>query len=439
MVSVENLLPHQRRLVEEYRSGFAPRMVALDAPTGTGKSVALAVIAAERAAEGGLVMVVAQPVLVQQWAARIRDAGVTPGAVYASPADFRLAMDTDTVPWPDSGVVIIGYSVARAPLAARLLLAVSPSLLVVDDVAVSADSELGRSLRALADRAAQVIFTRPRPNAWFPPHETIRWTYPLSDSMGQWLAPHLEVRVHDYEGDQAEAEAVRQASEMLYQADYPLRNALFTRPAFQSALLSLARRLEVSEQLPLLEEDLAEFEVERAWSPSLDRRSTDAIWDLLDRFDNLPPDRRLLATMEEMKSAHKQGRAVLIVTSLVREVDYVVAAIDSPEIPIMTVTARTPLDQRLTASGKLRAGSALVVTSLFFSAMQNPLPDGTRSIWFTPPRSQRELRNRLGTGISNNKLEVVLPRAIPPVTPADELVESLTDVLQDPWRDHEDQ
>lgn len=75
--------------------------------------------------------------------------------------------------------------------------------------------------------------------------------------------------------------------------------------------------------------------------------------------------------MEEIESAHNQGRAVLIVTSLAREVDYVVAAIDSSEIPNMTVTGRTPLDQRLAASEKLRAGSALVVTAAFFAAMQN--------------------------------------------------------------------
>jgi hypothetical protein len=140
-----------------------------------------------------------------------------------------------------------------------------------------------------------------------------------------------------------------------------------------------------------------------------------------------------------MKSAYEQGRAVLIVTSLVREVDYLAAAIESPEIPVITVTGRTPFDQRLAASAEVRAGSALVVTSLFFATIQNPLPDGTRSIWFTPPRSQGELRHRLGTGISNNNLEVVLLKAIPPVTPADELIDSLTEVLQDPWRDYEDQ
>lgn len=437
MISAENLLPHQHALVDDYRSGFAPRVLELDGPPGTGKSVALAVIAAERATAGGLVMVVTQPVLAQQWAHLVTDAGVVPSAVYASPGDFRLAIDTDTAPLPHSGVVIFGYSVTRAPLASRLLLAASPSLLVVDDVVVSASSELGRSLRALADRARQVIFTGARPNAWFPPHETRRWTYPLLDGTGQRLAPHLEVRIRDYEGDQAEAEAVRQAREILHQAQYPLRNTLFTRPAFQSALLSLVRQTGVFEQLPLFEEDTTESEVERAWSPGLDHQATDAVWNLLDRFDNLPSDRRLLATIEEVKSAYKHGRAVLIVTSLAREIDYLVATIDSSEIPIMAVTGRTPIDQRLAAYEKLRAGSVLVVTSLFFTGMQNPLPDKTRSIWYTPPRSQRELRNRMVTGISNNNLEVVLLRAVPPVTPADELVDSLTEVLQDPWRDYE--
>jgi hypothetical protein len=438
MTSIENLYPHQRRLVEEYRSGSAPRVVALDAPPGTGKSVALAVIAAGRAAEGGLVIVVTQPLLVRQWAHHLSDAGVSPSAVYASTADFRLTIDTAAVPWPDSGIIILSPSVVRAPVAAKQLLTVSPSLLIVDDVAVSASSELGRSLISLADRTAQIIFTGARPNAWFPPHETRRWTYPLANSLGQRLAPHLEVRVHNYEGDRAEAEAVRQASEILRQADYPLQNVLYSRPAYQSALLSLMRRLEISERLPLSEEDEAESEVERIWYPGLNRQQSDAVWNLLDRFDNLPSDRRLLATMEEIKSAHDQGRAVLIVTSLAREVDYVVAAIDSSEIPIIAVTGRTSLDQRLAAAEKLHEeGSTLIVTPLFFTAMQNPLPDGTRSIWFTPPRNQQELRHRLGTGISDNYLEVVLLRAIPSVTPADELVDSLTEVLRDPWREYE--
>jgi hypothetical protein len=440
MTSIESLLPHQHRLVEEYRSGLAPRVVALDAPTGTGKSFALAVIAAERASEGGLVMVVTQPVLVPQWARLVADAGVIPSAVYASPADFRLAVDTEAAPWPDSGVVIFGYSVARSPFSAKTLLGAAPSLLVVDDVAVSAGSELGRSLRALADRATQVIFTRAGPNAWFPPHETRRWTYPLSNKQGQPVAPHLQVRVHDYEGDQAEAEIVEQASALLRQVEYPLKGALLTRPAFQSALLSFVQRPKVSEQLPLFEEEGADESVPKHdWSTSLDPEATDTAWNLLDRFDNLGPDRRLLATIQEMKSASERGRTVLIVSSLVQEVDYLAAAIDSPEIPIVTVTGRAPLNQRLAASGKLRAGSVLIVTSLFFSSMQSPLPNGTRTIWFTPPRSQRELRQRLGTGMSNNSLEVVLLRAIPPVSPADELVDSLTEVLQDPWHDYEDQ
>ena len=436
MTAVESLLPHQRALVEEYSSGSPPHVIALDAPPGTGKSRALAVIAAQRAAKGGLVFVVVPPMLVSQLTQQVRDAGGSPAAVYASPSDFRLAFDTGPTPWPESGLVICGSSVIRTPLATKTLLGTSPSLLIVDEVAVSGGSDLGRSLRALANRANQVILTGVRANAWFPAFETRRWTYPLADSQGRRLTPHFSVRVHDYAGDQTEAEVVREAIELLHQADYPLPDLLLTRTAIQFALLRLVRRLEAPEQLPLWEEGQTESEPEPSWSPAFDGRMIETIWKLLDRFDDLAPDRRLLAAMEETRSASAEGRPLIIVTHLAQEVDYIVAAIRSPQVFVSTVTGRTPLEERLAAAEDLREGSVLVVTSVFFAAMQRPLPNGTRSVWFMPPRSQRQIQQRLGLGMSSNGVEIVLLRAIPSVTPADELVDRLERILQNPWQEH---
>jgi hypothetical protein len=436
MTTIESLFPHQRALVEEYRSGSAPRVVALDAPPGTGKSRTLAVIAAERAAEGGLVIVVTPPALVSQWTQVVRDVGAAPVAVYASPADFRLALDSGPAPWPASGIVICGSSVVRTPLATKTLSSASPSLLVVDEVSVSRGSDLGRSLRAVADRAHQVIFTAGRPDAWFPASETRRWTFPLADNQGRRIAPHFSVRVHDYTGDQAEAEVVREAIDLLRQVDYPLPALLLTRTAIQFALLRLVQRLETPEQLSPWEEGKKDSETGRTWSPAIDRPVAEVIWNLLDRFDDLEPDRRLLTALEETRSATDEGRPLVIATGLAQEVDYLVAGISSPRVSISTVTARTPAEERLAATERLRMGNVLVVTDAFFAAMQMPLPDGTRSIWFMPPRSQRQTRQRLGLGMTSNGVEIVLLRAIPSVTPADELVGQIQRTLQNPWQEH---
>ena len=435
MSTFEPLFPHQRALVEEYGSGSAPRVVALDAPVGTGKSRALAVIATQRAAQGGLVIIVVPPPLVRQWAQQVHSIGISPATVYASPSDFRLAFDAGAVPWPAAGIVICGSSVVRTPLAAKTLLDVTPALLVVDEVTVSAGSDLGRSLRALADRAGQVIVTGTRENAWFPAYEVRRWEYPLIDSLGRRVAPRFSARVHDYAGDPVEAGVMREAMGILRRASYPLLGLLLTRTAIQLALLRLAQRLEAPEQLLLLREDLKEPQQEEAWSPALDHGMTEEIWILLDRFDDLPPDQRLIAVMEEAKSARDEGRPVVIVADLAQEVDYIVAAIRSPQLPVSAVTGGTSPGERLAAAEDLREGGVLVVTPVFFADIQRPLPSGTRSVWFTPPHSQHQLQQRLGFGMSSAGIEIVLLKAMPPVTPADELVDQVESMLRDPWQE----
>ena len=75
----------------------------------------------------------------------------------------------------------------------------------------------------------------------------------------------------------------------------------------------------------------------------------------------------------------------------------------------------------------LRIGTVLVVTAAFFTDIQRPLPDGTRNLWFNPPTTPRQAQQRLGLGMSSHGVEIVLFRAVPPVTPADELVETSGD------------
>lgn len=443
MNASRSLYAHQRALVDEYLSGSAPRVVALDAPPGTGKSLALAVIATQRAAEGGLIIVVVHRILVSQWVQQIRNVGGSPAAVYASPSDFRLALDEGSGALPTAGIVVCGSSVARAPLAVKALLESSPSLLIVDDLLVSRSSELGRSLRALADRARQVIFTGffadSQENIWFPPYEKIRWKFPLTDHEGRRITPHVTVRVRDYAGDPVEAEVIREAIDLLRFAGYPRLGVLLTRTAIQFALLRLAQRLEIPEQSLLLRGDLKESEPEQEWTPIVREGMIDETWVLLDRFDDLAPDKRLDAVIAEVRLARDEDRPLVIVANLAQEVDYLVAATRSPEIQVSAVTGGTSSDEILVAAEELRRGNVLVVTSAFFAAIQRPLPNRTRSVWFTPPRSGRQLQQRLGLGISSIGAEIILLKATPPVTPADELVNAAEVMLQNPWREQGDQ
>lgn len=435
MKGSEGLLPHQRALLEVYQSGSAPRFVALDAPPGTGKSRALAAIAAQQAAKGGLVVVVVPSALVSQWAYQVRNVGGVLAAIYAAPSDFRLAFDEGADPFPAGGVVICAASVVGAPLAFKALLDSSASLLVVDEVTVSGSSQLGLSLRALADSASQVIFTGARENAWFPTYEMRRWEYPLADGQGGWITPHFSVRVRVYAGDPDEAEVIREAMDLLRRAGYPLIRLLLTRTATQFALLRLAQRLETPERLLLLREDLKESEPERDWSPVVSQRMIEEMWTLLDRFDDLAPDQRLHAVIKEAESARDEERPLMIVADLAQEVDYLVAAIRSPQIRVSAVTASMSAEESEAAAEDLRSGSVLVVTPVFFGAIQRPLPSRTRNIWFTPPRSQHQLQRRLAFGMSGIGTEVVLLKAMPPVTAADELVDRVEIALQNPWQE----
>ncbi len=93
--------------------------------------------------------------------------------------------------------------------------------------------------------------------------------------------------------------------------------------------------------------------MEQALPETPDREMIEAIWKILDDFDDLPPDGRLLAAVEEARAAFDQGHPVVITTSLVQEVDYLAAAIESHGMPVSTATASMRLDERLSAAKNL--------------------------------------------------------------------------------------
>lgn len=139
--------------------------------------------------------------------------------------------------------------------------------------------------------------------------------------------------------------------------------------------------------------------------------------------------------IEEVRSAFEQGLPVVVSADLVQEVDYLAAAIEAHGLPVSIATASMRSEERLRAAENLRSGAVLLVTSAFFADLQRPLPNGTRSLWFNPPRNRHQVQRRLGLGMRSRDVRIVLFRAVPAVTPADEDVENLVAILQDPWHE----
>jgi hypothetical protein len=344
-----------------------------------------------------------------------------------------MALDRFVFPWPEEGLVVAASSVLRSPLGEKVFEQLRPAMLIVDEIAATASSRLGTALAALADRSRQVIVTTAgRPVAWYPRGETRQWTYPLVDNDGRPFGPRFAVRVHDYVGEPDEAALVTEVVDALRGIGYPFVAALTTRPAIHAALLSVIRRIEAPGQLLLWEEGQAEFDFDTDWKANADRRTLDLLWSLVDAFDELPPDRRLEATLEETSAAFREDRPVLVVTEEVRELEYVIAALESDGRAVASIHAGQREKERRAALGALSDGSVLVATHAALS-YEAGLPYGTRSIWFTPPRGADRARRWLSVGVWSHEVEIVLLRAMPSTTRADDAVESLRSFLENPW------
>jgi superfamily II DNA or RNA helicase len=427
MASISHLMPHQVELIEEYRASSAPRIVVLDAPVGSGKSVTLAAIAASRADLGDLVLMVMPRLLVSQATDLVVGFGEIFPTVYSATADFRLALGEKASPWPDSGVVICSTSVITSPVAIKALRRVSPSLLIVDDVWASRNSNLARSLGALAEQSAKVLITGGDEQYWPISATNRQWAFPLVDSEGHLGRPEFSVRVHDYPGDPAEAKLVLRARALLERFPSRVARQSSTRVAIQNDLLRVVQRLEDPDRLATANR---EERAESARQDVVDRQVIESMWRVLDDFDNLPQDERLIAVVEEARTAFEAMRPVLIVTDLVKEADYIAAAVQTYGLSFDTITMSISREARVSALADMQNGRALIVTAPVLAEAQRPLPDRTRSLWFAAPTNRRQAQRQLGVGISSRDIEVVLFRALPPVTPGDERIGLLAEILR---------
>jgi hypothetical protein len=322
-------------------------------------------------------------------------------------------------------------------LVVKTLSSTTPSLVITDEVAPSAGSQVGRSLRVLVDRSRQAIVTAGGgPNRWHPEGEKRTWTYPLVDTAGRPFGTSFRYRIREFDSDPAEVEVTHAALELLARVAYPSRAAPLTRSAIQAALLGLVQRMEAPEQMPLWDEGQMELDAEQGWSTTADAGIAESAWELLDGLDDLASDGRLTATTHEIESAIAEDRPVVVICERVREVDYVIAAMRSRNVPAEVMTGQTPTQERNLAVARFVAGGVIVATASVLSSMQRPLPHGTRSIWFSPPRTSDEVRQRLSQSIASVSVEIVLLRATPPATPADRLVDQVMVTLADPWGEH---
>jgi hypothetical protein len=189
------------------------------------------------------------------------------------------------------------------------------------------------------------------------------------------------------------------------------------------------QRLEDPDRLPT---SYGEERTEPARQDDADRRAViDSMWRLLDEFDDLPQDGRVIAAIAEIRTAFNEMRPVLIITQLVKEADTIAAAAQEDGLSVSTITMSMSREARVTALADMQVDRALIATAQVLTDAQRRLPDRTRSLWFAPPANRRQAQRQLGVGISSRDIEIVLFKAVPPVTPADESFGRLEEILGD--------
>lgn len=419
------LYPHQQDLVDEFARGANPSAVLLRAPVGVGRSTALAAVALERARAGDLVLLVAPSALIAQWIEQFA-ASLDEPVVIRTPSDVRLLVEEPGWAWPDNGIILMSMSALRAPVVQKVLEPLRPSLAVIDEGRGHLGASISDSLATLAQRADRVLVAGGSDEGqWLDSPEIRSWHGPLRSADGEVLGPAVNARVVDYPSLKKEVDLAHAARRLLARMRAPVSMLGQTRPSMQAAMLTVVRRLESPEQLPLMEEDgQRELPFDAGWYRSVERELVENCWDLLDQLDDLPDDPRLTAVESEVARATSEGRPVMVVAERVAEIEYLAAALDGKVQVILSVTGSTTQPERSDRMRKLVTGAVVIATAAALGGVP-PLPDGTMAILYATPRDDENVRNWLPLSPTAKGIEAVLLKASPSMTPRDDLVEEI--------------
>jgi hypothetical protein len=325
------LTPYQADFFARFVSTFQPGAVCwLAAPTGAGKSFAIANVVSElvRTSRVRRVLHVAPSAsLVEQWGYVFGRFGQNP--VLADDRNFRLLRETygaEPVSWPD-GILVIPARLAERADTLELLTSVPWDLVVFDETATSeTPSALRARLEALPQAPARLLSTR---------------RFGVSEALAVPSALYIDWH-DDVAAYQAEERARTGRSLMVLETREYLRSP--KEQELAASVLVVARALPelIGSQLLLLaSSSVAALEAPAARlvnSPNLSGEGQEAVASLLPLVDGLDEDSRLQCALSLLGGQNEGAGSFMAVFCNYRAtLDYLVAAVEDAGMRIYSV------------------------------------------------------------------------------------------------------
>ncbi|WP_144118304.1 DEAD/DEAH box helicase family protein [Catellatospora sichuanensis] len=332
------------------------------------------------AAADGLVLVTAPTLtMVNQWAQRLREAGVPEVRVITSDVAQELADSSSAR--PSTGVLLATDARAQHGPVRKVLESITFALCVFDSMLLVGNDSLPRIFQVASGSARTIVVANlwSRGNPRWPSDATVI-EMSLDELAGTRQA---EIKTYHVLLDAAEQSVLGDAARLL---DNPDR--MRSRAAMHSSLVRLARE--------------AEGEQEATYA-------ADDIWGVVDKLEALGPDARLAALTATVRSLRDAGPVLIVTSRLLADVEYVYRHLVESGIEHV-VTSLPSLPAGMKTSARAVGGPPYpveVITSNFDA--DDVSLDGGSLVYFTEPRLVEDVQRLVAVHRTGAVRAVYLP------------------------------